>query len=151
MLFREELFLAPLVCRGADVVFYIVLGDQRCGKALLLRYASSCNATRIEGKLPSRQENPFEFVPFPRYVLLPHAKQSLQALGKNAPVQREAGLHQQLSSLLWFIDCVWTWPPTFCICYSSSRQSSLCLNLQATLTVLNGDVLPTHPSFWWRF
>lgn len=43
-----------------------------------------------EGRLSSWQEDPFESVTFPGHMVLPSARWSFQALGKNALVQKEA-------------------------------------------------------------
>jgi len=117
-LFGEELFLTPLVCREAEVGFCVVLleisgAEEHCCCILQL----SSNTTGIEGKLSSCQDDLFQFVTFPRYMLFPSAKWSFQALGSNAFVQREArvGLDWQFSSLLWSLVYVWTWPLSFCI------------------------------------
>lgn len=69
-LFGEELFLAPLVRREAEVVLCSVLleisdGEERYCCVMQL----SSNTTRIEEK-SSSQEDPFEFVTFPSYMLL---------------------------------------------------------------------------------
>lgn len=50
----------------------------------------SSTTVGTEGKLSSWQEDPFEYVMFPGHMVLPSAKQSFQALGRNALVQKEA-------------------------------------------------------------
>lgn len=108
---REEMFLAPLVCQEAEVVFCIVPQDIKCVEK---HYCCIMHInTRItEGKLSSRQEAPLEFVAFPRHILLPSAKWSFQARGKNTRVQSEArvGLELLFSSLP-----DWIWPLSFSI------------------------------------
>lgn len=153
-LFGEELYLVPLVRWEAEVVFCIVLleiSDVEEHYCCIMQL--SCNPTRTEGKLSSWQEDPFEFVTFSSYMLLPSAKWSFQALGKNALVQRKVrvGLQQQFSSLPWVIVCIWAWPLSFCIPDATQAHAKTVFAWTCKLRwVLNGGVLPTSLSFWWR-
>lgn len=50
----------------------------------------SSTTVGVEGRLSSWQGAPFESVMFPGHMVLPSAKWSFQALGKNALAQKEA-------------------------------------------------------------
>lgn len=103
-LLREELFLASLACRGAEVVFCIVLLE-------ISNTAKRCYCMmRSSSKTRERKEEVTVFVTLPMSMLLSSPKRNSQSLGKNALGQKgaRAGCCQQFSSSLWFLVGIWT-------------------------------------------
>lgn len=103
-LLREELFLASPACRGAEVVFCIVLLE-------ISNTAKRCYCMmRSSSKTRERKEKVTVFVTLPMSTLLSSPKRNSQSLGKNALGQKgaRAGCCQQFSSSLWFLVGIWT-------------------------------------------
>lgn len=103
-LLREELFLASLACRGAEVVFCIVLLE-------ISNTAKCCYCMmHSSSKTRERKEEVTVFVTLPMSMLLSSPKRNSQSLGKNALGQKgaRAGCCQQFSSSLWFLVGIWT-------------------------------------------